>query len=453
MSFEMLKKERKMKQHRRFRTIRATVVLMVIAGVAILIAPSASASAPTATATLTGSVTTAGQDGNFTFSVTPTSRTLAAFTVTAPAGWLISSSTAGTVSTDKRTISVSGLSVNSSQSASVNFTATACVANSYSFGYTATDSQGRSYGTPSSISASVAAPSCSLAFVNQPQDAKENQKINATPFQGGTQDLQVKLLDGASQALGFAAYPVQVTFGLAAGVDAITGQTLVSGTLTVDPENTNASGIATFVDRLSIAEKNEPELSSYALLPETTGTAPTITGDPSHGFDIWETQCPGGGCTVNLRGGNDLYTSPSGATSGDLSASQLPGALPNLVCADQTTVIFSDTIFSSQFTGNGATKLVSHVTRKDMKAAANNGQAHVAWCIGLPDPWSAKGGPAVRENTDGLGGDDLYVGLVPACPNTNPQLAAPCISRQFGDGSGGNFTEGYLPPGDPPRRT
>ena len=89
-----------MKQHRRFRTIRATVVLMVIAGVAILIAPEALASAPSATATLTGGVTTAGVDGNFTFSVTPSSRTLASFTVTAPAGWLIDSTSAGTISSN-----------------------------------------------------------------------------------------------------------------------------------------------------------------------------------------------------------------------------------------------------------------------------------------------------------------------------------------------------------------
>jgi hypothetical protein len=44
------------------------------------------------------------------------------------------------------------------------------------------------------------------------------------------------------------------------------------------------------------------------------------------------------------------------------------------------------------------------------------------------------------------------VGIAPACPNANPAGSAPCISRQYGDGHGGSYTEGYLP-GDPPRRT
>jgi hypothetical protein len=457
----MLKKERKMKQHRRFRTIRATVVLMVIAGVAILIAPQALASAPSATATLTGGVTTAGVDGNFTFSVTPSSRTLASFTVTAPAGWLIDSTSAGTISSNGRTISVSGLSVNSSGSASVNFAATACVAQTYGWGYTATDSQGRAYATASAISATVAAPSCSLAFVNQhqPKDAKQGELITGDPFEGGANKVEVQLLDGNSAPL--TDYPVTVTLGLFFGLDGNNqplvdenGQKLINGTLSVTPEDTDANGIATFDTQLSIAEKNEPAFTSYSLQPQTTGT-PTISGTPSNGFNIWETQCPGG-CSVSLRGSNlDLYTSPSGSL-GDLSASQLPfGAATDIECAGQT-VIFADSVFTHEFTGTltGAVFLKSHVTRADMKASANNGQAHVQWCIGLPGPWAAAGGQAVPEDINGpnnpLG--TLYVGIAPACPNANPAGSAPCISRQYGDGHGGSYTEGYLP-GDPPRRT
>jgi hypothetical protein len=448
----MLKKERKMK-HRRFRTIRATVVLMVIGGVAILIAPQALASAPSATATLTGGVTTAGVDGNFTFSVTPSSRTLASFTVTAPAGWLIDSTSAGTISSNGRTISVSGLSVSSSGSASVNFAATACVAQTYGWGYTAADSQGRAYATPSTLTASVAGPSCSLAILNQPRDAKQDNLITGDPFQGGTNKVEVQLLDGNGAPLPSTTYPVSVTFSLVTtGVDEH-GQGLVDGTLSVTPENTDVNGIATFDTQLSIAEKNEPEFTSYSLLPQTTTDAgPTISGTQSNGFNIWETQCnTTGGCPVSLRGSNDLYTSPA---EGDLSASQLVGALPNLTCQGQT-LIFSNNVFVSEFAGSGSVFLKSHVTRADMKASANNGQAHVQWCIGLPYQWTAKSGLVTQTtdtNGDGSPLGDLYVGLVPACPNANPAGSAPCISRQYGDGHGGSYTEGYLP-GDPPRRT
>jgi hypothetical protein len=432
-------------------TIRATLVVVVVAALAVVIAPQAFAAAPSATATLTsstGGVSTAGRDGSFTFSVTPSSRTLASFSVTAPDGWVIHLHSAGSLSSNARTITVTGLSVTSSGSASVDFTATACVADTYGFSYTATDTQGRAYNTPSSIGASVDGLSCSLALLNQPTDAKQSQHITADPFDTNVADIQVQLLDGNGAALGNASYPATVTFDLATGVDE-QGEQLVSGTLTVDPEPTDANGVATFVGLLQIAEKNEPNFTSYGLQPKTTSPA-GITGAASDGFDVWETQCNTlGGCPVSLRGSNDLYTSPS---AGDLSASQLPsGDLPNIVCAGQI-VIFGDSVFVHEFTGSGTVFLKSHVTRQDMKKSANNGQAHVEWCVGVPFAWNAKGGPAVQEDTNGDGVLDLYVGVAPACPNASPELSAPCTSRQYGDGNGGSFTEGYLP-ADPVRRT
>jgi len=438
--------------------VRATLVVIAVATLAVVIAPQAFAAAPTATATLTsstGGVTTAGRDGSFHFTVTPSSRTLAAFTVTAPPGWRINSYSAGTLSSDARTISVSGLSVTSSGSASVDFAATACFADTYSFSYAATDTQGRSYNPSSSIGASVASPSCSLELLNQPTDAKQGDHITADPFTTTTSDLQVQLKDGSGGALGNGSYPATLSFALATGSDASSlpcCQAFVSGTLHVAAQNTDANGIATFSGELSIDEKNEPNFTSYGLVPKTTSPGPTITGAASVGFDIWETQCNlGAGCDVNLHGSTDLYTSPTG---GDLSASELPKAdLPNISCAGQT-LIFADSVFVHEFTGSGTVFLKSHVTRKDMKAAANNGQAHVEWCVGLPVEWNAKGGLAQDQDTNGpdepLG--HLFVGLAPACPNANPQDFAPCISRQYGDGMGGSFTEGYLP-ADPVRRT
>jgi hypothetical protein len=308
------------------------------------------------------------------------------------------------------------------------------------------------YGTPSALSSAVQGNSCSFAFVNQPRNAKQSQLITGDPFQGGNDNVEVQLLDGNSNPLND--YPVTVTFSLVTnGVDE-NGQGLVGGTLSVTPEATDGNGIATFDTQLSIAEKNEPTFTSYSLQPQTTGT-PTISGSKSNGFDVWEAQCPGG-CSVSLRGSNlDLYTSPSGSI-GDLSASQLPfgaATATAIECAGQT-LIFADSVFTHEFTGTGVIFLKSHVTRADMKKSANNGQAHVQWCIGLPYEWNAAGGLAQVQDTNGSNNPlgTLYVGIAPACPNANPALSAPCISRQYGDGSGGNYTEGYLP-ADPVRRT
>jgi hypothetical protein len=439
-------------------TIRATLVVVVVAALAVVIAPQAFAAAPSAAATLTGGpVNPGGTGGTFTFAITASSRTLAGYTLSAPAGWRIESivgtpSPGGTATFTASGISVTGVSASPSTTASVSFTANACVAGSSAWTYTATDSQGRPYGTPSTVTTSVDGASCSLDIVNQPTNAKQNQLITGNPFQGGADNVTVQLLDGNGVLL--TTYPVTVTFNLATtGVDE-NGQGLVAGgpnNLSVSTEATS-DGVATFDTQLQIAEKNEAEFTSYSLVPQTTG-APTITGAQSNGFDIWETQCATAGCSVSLRGANlDLYTSPA---NGDLSASTLPfNAGTNIVCAGQT-VIFGDSVFEHEFAGTGAVFLKSHVTRADMKNAANNGQAHVQWCVGLPDPaaWVHNGSAFTEQDTNGpapLG--TLFVGIAPACPNANPQDFAPCISRQYGDGNGGSFTEGYLP-ADPVRRT
>ena len=433
-------------------TIRATLVVVVVATLAVVIAPQAFAAAPSATATLTGGpVNPAGSTTTFTFTITPSSRTLDSFVLTAPAGWqlgtIIAQPASGSAQIVGNTVTASGLNTTGSGSAVVQFSATACAGDG-SWTYTAADTQGRAYAAQSPLQTSVTG-SCTLHFLNQPTDAKKNEHITADPFDTGTADIQVELLNGAGSRL--TTYPVTVTFTLATGVDPITGQALVSGGLNPVGERQTVLGVATFDGALSIANVNEPTFTSYSLKPSTTSPGPTLAGAQSNGFDVWETQCNvSAGCNVSLRGSNDLYTSPSG---GDLSADQLPFSdLPTISCAGQT-LIFADSVFVHEFTGSGTVFLKSHVTRTDMKKAANNGQAHVEWCVGLPFEWNAKGGPAVDQDTNGaapLG--HLFVGIAPACPNANPQDFAPCISRQYGDGMGGSYTEGYLP-GDPVRRT
>jgi hypothetical protein len=284
-----------------------------------------------------------------------------------------------------------------------------------------------------------AATKYTFVFLTQPAtDAVAGDTITGSRFNGGSDAtfIQVQLQDGSGNVVTNS--NTSVTFSLASAPG------LATGKLSVTPQPL-VNGVATFgVGTLSIATPNEPQFTDYKLVP-FSAKGPSITGAPSNGFDVWETACLGE-CSVNIRNGNDVYTSNSSGVF--LSASQLPKSAVNISCEGQK-LIFSDSVFVSENgTMDNKTKLVSHVTRADMKAAANNGQAHVQWCIGLPDEgdWTASGATPVHEG-------NLWVALAPPCPNVpNPEAFAPCIVRQYGDGNGGNFTEGFLP-GDPPRRT
>jgi hypothetical protein len=88
-----------------------------------------------------------------------------------------------------------------------------------------------------------------------------------------------------------------------------------------------------------------------------------------------------------------------------------------------------------------------------MKAATNNGQKHVGWCIGLKSstPWVHNG---ANFTTQTFGGQTLYVAMAPKCPNKRDAASfAPCLVSQMGDNDGGSFLRGYVLGGDPPRRT
>jgi hypothetical protein len=287
-----------------------------------------------------------------------------------------------------------------------------------------------------------------LRFLTQPQDAEVNQTIRTADLNVGSGFVQVEVVDSVTKAritnfskpIGFVLNPAD---GFATG-----------NVLDVTPQ-VPVNGVATFgAGTLSIDTENEPQFTDYSLIPVTT-RGPSVTGLPSDGFDVWEDgeSCTGGTdtCQASLRGGNDKYTL---SAAGTLGASELTsGELPGLVCAGQDEV-FANKVFSYATTGtNTPVFLENHITKADWRASANNGQAHADWCIGLLVPWTAVGGPAVQKDTDGIGGDDLYVGLAPKCPVANPSGSAPCIVSQKSDGKGGSITLGWLPAGDPPRRT
>ena len=87
-----------------------------------------------------------------------------------------------------------------------------------------------------------------------------------------------------------------------------------------------------------------------------------------------------------------------------------------------------------------------------MKAATNNGQAHVDWCVGLKLALTGRQAVRSRPRTPTRTGRSPYVGLAPPCPKANPSSMAPCLVSQTGDGSGGSIVTGWFPGGDPPRR-
>jgi hypothetical protein len=289
---------------------------------------------------------------------------------------------------------------------------------------------------------------CSLVITTQPKDALKNTLITGTAFTPATNPVTVELRNGSDQLVTY--FPVGVTFDLA------TGGGLASSPFS-PATKTTVGGIATFsgaASTLSIPTPNEPQFTDYKLKPKTVGTFAGLIGNDSTAFDIWETMCSGDDCEVKIRDLRDTYR-----TSGNdvLTASSLPSSvMPNILCAGQT-LIFSNDVFVHQTNGTSPVFLVSHVTRANMKAATTNGQAHVDWCVGLKtqEAWSASGAVPVLQDTNGAAvpGGLLWVAEAPNCPNANPSAFAPCIVSQVGDGNGGNITTGWLPGGDPPRRT
>src|SRR6266516_7526885 len=284
--------------------------------------------------------------------------------------------------------------------------------------------------------AALGAPSPHLRFLNQPQDAEKDATITSSDFVSGSSFIQVELDDASGVPI--ANSTAKVTFDLA------TGTGFATGTLVVDPQPL-VNGVATFgAGSLTIQTPNEPHFTSYALVPRTTKGQP-ITGAASNPFDVYESgdSCTTT-CTADIRAGLDVYTMN---TKGTLGASQLPAStMPGLNCPGQA-VVFATSVFVNATTdANSPTSpapvfVSNHITKADWKASHNNGQAHADWCVALTAEQLAavnNGGTYVQQDTNGDGTLDLFVGLAPKCPSHDPQLSAPCIVSQTGDGLGGS---------------
>jgi hypothetical protein len=292
-----------------------------------------------------------------------------------------------------------------------------------------------------------------LRFVSgQPQDTKVGDTIRTADLNVAGGDIKIGVFNTTTNTL-VTTFSKPIGFVLNPAAGFATGNVL-----DVTPQ-LPVNGVATFSEgTLSIDTENEPQFTDYSLVPVTT-KGQFVTGPASLGFDVWEDgeSCTGGTdtCVATLRGADrDTYTL---AAAGTLGASELFDELPGLACPGQAE-IFDNRIFSYATTGSAPlapVKLVNHITKADWRASANNGQAHADWCIGLltAADWNASGAVPTRIDTDMDGTDDLWVALAPKCPTANPSGSAPCIESQKSDGKGGSITIGWLPGGDPPRRT
>jgi len=301
------------------------------------------------------------------------------------------------------------------------------------------------------IAPGASAQGFTASFITDPTDAIKNQIITSSPLNQEGDTVKVQVSSTTEESVE----------GLTVTLDFATGPGLASTTnISGNEDTTDEGGVAEF-PALKIADPNEPTLTDYQL--EATVTEPIITigaafaaeAPFSEPFDIWDAGCKGSGngCSIGLRNGLDTY-----AASGNdiLTASSLSqGFLPNLSCPGQR-LIFSTDLFSHATDGTGAVFLNSHITRGDFRAAGTNfGQAHVEWCVGLKSstPWIHNGAAFTQQDTNDDGTLDLFVGSAPKCPKKAAASFAPCILKQRSDGSGGSLTTGWLPGGDPPRRT
>jgi hypothetical protein len=318
---------------------------------------------------------------------------------------------------------------------------------------------------------------------HQPADAGSGNLITAVRFDDETGDsglvkvLVEKEVDNPDTD-GTMWVPVEpgeaeVKFRLATAGDIDGGQPLpTGGTLTVTPKLTGEGGIATFSSlgrdpsdarelRLSISGTNDPFTTAYRIVPQARLIPPEITlldlepgwpfeGSASTEFDIWGDGCAGLNCDAHLRNNLETYTAKGNFGLGVIKFDE------ELVTCPTQKIIFSNTTFFHLTTLAESDKvlLVEHITRLDMKRATNNGQKHIGWCVGLESPgvWNFPLQDLNENNIKDPG--EFYVGMAPKCLNKKtPEKFAPCILSQMGDNDGGSFIRGYLPGGDPPRRT
>lgn len=414
-------------------------------------------------ASITGDPVAPGEEASLSLTITPeVETTLDSFTLTPPDNWVLVSDEdspspgAPEYTIVDNTLVGSGLSATSEEPATVDFQVkTGCKSGDWDWTLDARDPEDAQFDNGASDLTTNVSANCTLVVTTQPKDNAKNALVTGNAFVSSSNFVTVTLKNGEAIPQTVQYFPVDVTFDLA------TGTGLVSTGLSADTITT-VNGVATFsgpASTLSISTANQPFTTDFRLAPKTVGTYAGLTGGNSGPFDIWDAGCKGNGCGVNLAPGtsSDAYATSENV---GLGASLLGTGGTNIFCPTQQ-VIFSTNVFFHATTGAAPVFLVSHISAADRKAVANNGNKVMGWCVGIKSkgPWNF-----VRQNTNGdsvtdpnngtwTPGSDLWVGMAPKCPSKNASAKAPCIVSQTGDGVGGTFIRGWLPGGDPPRRT
>jgi hypothetical protein len=449
-----------MRRHARTRTA-AWVVTALSFAVTVLVAIPASAATPTLTASLTPSTIGAGAGppapGQPTFVLTVSSDqgVLNRLSLQAPGGFFVGdvTSSSGNPSASGNQITVTGLKVSGSEVLTVSVDAwAACTPSgppSYTWGLTAFQKGGTAYADRSFPTTVTSTSSCRLEF-----EPIADQIKNATP-PASSPNVTVAV----SRANG-------TTDTSYSGAD-------VSLSIQVDPGNPGAvltgggpkapvNGLAKFSTSLN--------QSGYgyvleACSPTVNGGTCALVGEESDlffsdPFAVYDaaftcTNNPNVPCTVSAPG---TQVSVKVTAPGQINKIIKAGVwdvppdgpidvadLANVDCADYDEVTSQVAAFA--YTGTGQKIVVDTISADIMKTLPQNGVSHLQTCLASSVFFTDRfGADAVKDPTL-----DLYVGLLPDCPNVSPipTLSVPCVISRTGGGQGTGQITYIADDGDP----
>jgi|RhiMetdeSRZDD1v2_1073273.scaffolds.fasta_scaffold68333_2 hypothetical protein len=405
-------------------TVRATLVLSVVAIVAVL-APGALAASNAAVGTLPSSVP-AGATTSYSFTLRTTGGSASSFNLTAPTGWSISSvdssSQAGVTRASASQIQGRSISASSNTTLTVSFTAQApCSATSTAWTLAVRSGpnfNGSSIPNDASSALSTAlSGACSAAFSRGPADAAfvgtTAPNITSAAYNQTGDAIQVLVSDangqprsGISVQLNFNANPTSAT---------LTAPTVSSGTdgkATFSPVTISKSGL------------------NYQLIPNG-GTG--VTGTASGFFGVYQDEQACGSCTAHGNSSTIHSTVTANSTNGGTLAVLVSGVAADFIDCGPTIPSgydykpVSSEVTSWQYTGNGAQTLVVDIDRSLIKKILNRGSSHIDFC------YQADNG---KTFTDKFGNVGSGPGLLSDC---GPGITNNCIVSETGDGQGGRL--------------
>jgi len=405
-------------------TVRATLVLSVVAVIAVL-APGALAASNAAVGTLPASVH-AGATESYTFTLATTGGSASSFNLNAPSGWSIvavdSSSQVGVTKASATQIQGRSITASASTTLSVSFTAQApCSAASSAWGLTV-KSNGNFNGNamandPSSALSTALSGTCTAVFSRAPADSAflngSPQSITSVAYNPAGAAIQVLVSDalgsprsGISVQLGFNANPTSAT------LSAPTVSSGADGTATFSPVTISKSGL------------------KYQLIPN--GGA-GVTGTASGFFGVYQEEQACGSCTAHGNSNTVHSTVTANSTDGGTLAVLVSGvAADQIDCSgtipsgyDYMPVSSDVTIW--QYSGNGVQTIVVDLDRSLIKKILNRGSAHIDFC------YQADNG---KIFTDKFGNVGSGPGLLSDC---GPGITNNCIVSETGDGNGGRL--------------